>query len=165
MNSSKTNFALTGTPLNPKQKAFVQAYIQTLNATESYKLAGYAITSNESAMTSACRLLSNVKVQVAIKSYFDSEDIKLKMNVKYVLENLKDIIERCNTEEVDSRCLVSAVKALEIVAKYNGMLDQTITVQHINKSESYMVTELLKNDQIKGLIISELEKQGYSVSN
>jgi len=53
--------------LTEKQKRFCDYYIETLNATESYKKAGYKVKTDGAARANASRLLTNAN----IKSYID----------------------------------------------------------------------------------------------
>lgn len=77
--------------LTEKQLAFCEHYVKTLNATESYLKAYGEHLSYNTAMTSASRLLRNVK----IKDYIDSflEDIKTERvaDAEEVLELLSSI--------------------------------------------------------------------------
>lgn len=77
--------------LTEKQLAFCEHYVKTLNATESYLKAYGKHLSYNTAMTSASRLLRNVK----IKDYIDSflEDIKTERvaDAEEVLELLSSI--------------------------------------------------------------------------
>ena len=52
--------------LTAKQEAFVNYYIETGNATEAYKKAGYKVKSENAAAAAAARLLRNVKIKAAI---------------------------------------------------------------------------------------------------
>ena len=60
--------------LTEKQKAFCDYYIETLNATESYKRAYPNVTKQRTAESAGNRLLSNVEVK------------------KYIDDNLKEYI-------------------------------------------------------------------------
>ena len=55
--------------LTEKQKAFCDYYIETLNATESYKKAYPSCKNDNSARTNASRLLTNANV----KTYIDDK--------------------------------------------------------------------------------------------
>ena len=52
--------------LTAKQEAFVNYYIETGNATEAYKRAGYKVKSENAAAAAAARLLRNVKIKAII---------------------------------------------------------------------------------------------------
>lgn len=85
--------------LTEKQKAFCDYYIESLNATESYKKA-YNCKKQATAETNSSRLLSNAKV----KSYVDErlKEIKSKRIAKAeeVLEYLTKVIRNEEEEEV-----------------------------------------------------------------
>ena len=57
--------------LNVKQEAFCLHYAKTGNATESYKKAGYTVTTEGASYASANRLLKNAKVQERLKELAD----------------------------------------------------------------------------------------------
>lgn len=85
--------------LAQKQQAFCDYYIETGNATESYRRAGYTANGN-SAEVNASRLLSNAKV----REYID-ERMKQKENARIisqdrVLEFLSQVVEGEIEEEV-----------------------------------------------------------------
>jgi phage terminase small subunit len=52
--------------LTAKQEAFVNYYIETGNATEAYKKAGYKVKSEKAAGACAARLLGNARIKAAI---------------------------------------------------------------------------------------------------
>ncbi len=54
--------------LTAKQEAFVNYYIETGNATEAYKRAGYKVKSDSSAATCAAKLLRIAKIKAAINA-------------------------------------------------------------------------------------------------
>ncbi|QSO55516.1 terminase small subunit (plasmid) [Alicyclobacillus curvatus] len=85
--------------LTPKQQAFCDYYIETGNATEAYKRAGYQ-AQDHVAEVNASRLLSNAKV----REYID-ERMKQKKNARIisqdrVLEFLSQVVEGEIEEEV-----------------------------------------------------------------
>ena len=62
--------------LTEKQKAFCDYYIETLNATESYKRAYPNVTKQRTAESAGNRLLSNVEV----KKYIDDKLKEIQSN-------------------------------------------------------------------------------------
>ena len=78
--------------LTEKQKAFCDYYIETLNATESYKRAYPNITKQRTAESAGNRLLSNVEV----KNYIDNKLKEMQSNriakAEEVLEYLDSVI-------------------------------------------------------------------------
>ena len=53
--------------LSPKQLKFIDYYLETGNGTQSYKLAGYKVTSDLVARVNATKLLSKTNIQEEIK--------------------------------------------------------------------------------------------------
>lgn len=58
---------MAGTPLTPKQQAFVREYLIDLNATAAYKRAGYKCD-GKAATAASARMLANVSIQAAIQA-------------------------------------------------------------------------------------------------
>ena len=86
--------------LTEKQKAFCDYYIETLNATESYKRAYPNVTKQRTAESAGNRLLSNVEV----KNYIDNKLKEMQSNriakAEEVLEYLTKVIRNEEKEEV-----------------------------------------------------------------
>lgn len=86
--------------LTDKQKAFCDYYIETLNATESYKKAGYKVKNDNTAAVNANRLLRNAK----IKSYIDKRLKEIEndriADAKEVMEYLTAVMRGEAEEEV-----------------------------------------------------------------
>ena len=86
--------------LTEKQKAFCDYYIETLNATESYKRAYPNVTKQRTAESAGNRLLSNVEV----KKYIDDRLEEIQSNriakAEEVLEYLTRVIRNEEKEEV-----------------------------------------------------------------
>ena len=86
--------------LTEKQKAFCDYYIETLNATESYKRAYHNVTKQRTAESAGNRLLSNVEV----KKYIDDKLKEIQSNriakAEEVLEYLTKVIRDEEREEV-----------------------------------------------------------------
>lgn len=121
--------------LNERQSLFVDFYIQSGNATESAKKAGY---SERSAMQLGCELLSNAKIQSAIQSRLAQLESERIAKDKEVLEYMTAVMRGETTEEVVMNigtgkgytraekitAQVSAkdrLKAAEMLAKVKGM--------------------------------------------
>ncbi len=130
--------------LTERQKAFCDYYIETLNATESYKRAGYKVKNDSSAAVNANRLLRNAK----IKSYID-ERLKEIGNeriadAKEVLEYLTSVMrgeiaevryiavynkEGSYVEEREGPPTVKdRNKAAELLAKRYGLLNENMNI-------------------------------------
>ena len=80
--------------LNVKQRMFVAEYLIDLNATAAYKRAGYT-GEGHVAESSASEILRNPEVASAVKEAMDKRSESLGIDAKYVLETIKDTVERC----------------------------------------------------------------------
>ena len=83
--------------LNEKQKAFADYYIESLNATESYKKA-YGVENQSTAESNGSRLLRNAKVKNYIDEVMSSKDESRIASQDEILQILTDIA-RGVTEE------------------------------------------------------------------
>lgn len=122
--------------LTPKQEMFVKEYLIDLNATQAYLRAGYKV-SEKIATVNASRLLANANVARAIEEANQKRADKLELSAEWVLENLKNIAERCQQAEpvmkfdYGERKLVEtgeyqfdskgANTALQLIGKHLGM--------------------------------------------
>lgn len=73
-------------PLNPKQIAFVQAYLVDQNATQAAISAGY---SKKTAHSQGPRLLEHVGIKKAIQEEFDKRAVRVQVTADDVLRELK----------------------------------------------------------------------------
>lgn len=78
--------------LNPKQIRFAKEYLVDLNATQAAIRAGY---SKKTAYSAGGRLLKNVEVQQLIAKGREKVEEKAEISAAYVLNNLKEVAERC----------------------------------------------------------------------
>lgn len=74
--------------LNTRQAAFCLEYLQDLNATASYKRAGYKPRSDNAAAASASKLLRNHKIEAALELLKARRSRKLEITSEAVLEEL-----------------------------------------------------------------------------
>lgn len=79
--------------LNEKQKLFCLEYLKDFNGTRAYKTVYW--WSDESARRQASRLLTKVHIQDFLKSRTDDITWKLWLSVEWVLQNLKEVSDRC----------------------------------------------------------------------
>ena len=84
--------------LNEKQKAFADYYIESLNATESYKKA-YGCSYN-TARTNGARLLTNTNIKKYIDDVMSSKDESRIASQDEILQILTDIARGVTEEEV-----------------------------------------------------------------
>ena len=84
--------------LNEKQKAFADYYIESLNATESYKIA-YDCSYN-TARTNGARLLTNANIKKYIDEVMNAKDESRIASQDEILQILTDIARGITEEEV-----------------------------------------------------------------
>ena len=84
--------------LNDKQKAFADYYIESLNATESYKMA-YDCSYN-TARTNGARLLTNANIKKYIDETMSAKDESRIASQDEILQILTDIARGIAEEEV-----------------------------------------------------------------
>ena len=85
--------------LTEKQKAFSDYYIESLNATESYKRA-YKVENQSTAESNGSRLLRNAKVKKYIDEIMSSKDESRIASQDEILQILTDIARGITEEEV-----------------------------------------------------------------
>ena len=85
--------------LNEKQKAFANYYIESLNATESYKRA-YNVVNQSTAEANGSRLLRNAKVKNYIEEVMSAKDESRIASQDEILQILTDIARGITEEEV-----------------------------------------------------------------
>ena len=86
--------------LTERQKRFVDFYIETANATESYKKSGYKVKNDNSAGASAAALLRNPKIQTAIEARQAEIKSARTADMIEVMEYLTSVLRGELTEEV-----------------------------------------------------------------
>ena len=105
--------------LTERRKKFISAYLETLNASEAARKAGYKGRSN----TIGQRLLTNVDIKGII-----SEELKARMDadresVKARVLTLWNAVSATSTESMRDR-----LKASELLAKYAGLLTERVEI-------------------------------------
>lgn len=82
--------------LTPKQSRFIQEYLIDLNGTQAAIRAGY---SPKTANEQSSRLLANVKISHHVQLAMDKRSENLGIDAEYVLQTIKNTIERCSQAE------------------------------------------------------------------
>lgn len=117
----KTKPTLTPTPkpkaLTPKQELFVQEYLVDLNGAAAYRRAGYSVKSENTATVNASRLLSNAKVQAAVKLAMDERAKRVAVTQDYVIRMLQDEAEFHG----EGSSHAARIRAIELLGKHLGM--------------------------------------------
>ncbi|AVX21608.1 phage terminase small subunit [Carboxydocella sporoproducens DSM 16521] len=126
--------------LTEKQKAFCDYYIETLNATESYKRAGYKVKSEDAANAAASRMLRNVKVRKYIEERMKQKESERIASQDEVLEFLTRVMRGQETEEVvgftesgpvkekKAPSTKDRVKAAELLGKRYALFTEKVNV-------------------------------------
>ncbi len=111
---------MAGKPkLNERRKKFISAYLETLNASEAARQAGYKDRANQAGY----QLLTNTDIQAII-----SQELKTRMDadresVKARVLSLWNAVSATSTESMRDR-----LKASELLAKYAGLLTERLEI-------------------------------------
>jgi phage terminase small subunit len=141
--------AVVHVKLTEKQKRFADYYIETGNATESYKRAGYSASNDNIAGVESHKLLKNPKVF----QYIEERNKQLESDRIASMEEVKRFW--TNTMRNEESDLKDRLKASEYIAKTNAAFieKQQITgemTQTINTDLSKLSVEELK--QIESIL-------------
>ena len=127
--------------LTERQKIFCDYYIETLNATESYKRAGYNVKNDSSAAVNANRLLRNAKIKSYIEERMKQKESERIASQDEVLEFLTRVIRGQEVEEVVgfTKCGIvkenktpstrDRVKAAELLGKRYALFTEKVNVE------------------------------------
>ncbi|MBG9813917.1 terminase [Bacillus endophyticus] len=88
------------TKLTPKQQAFADLYIETANATTSYKNSGYSVKSDKEAAVEGSKLLRNPKVRAYIEERMDQKSAQRVAKQDQILSFLTQVMRGELTEQV-----------------------------------------------------------------
>lgn len=86
--------------LTEKQKRFADYYIESGNATEAYKRAGYSVKTDEAARVNASRLLTNANVRAYINERIAKKDSQRVAKQDEILEFLTKVMRGELTEQI-----------------------------------------------------------------
>ena len=158
--------------LSIKQRMFCDEYLVDLNGTQAALRAGYSASC---ATSQASRMLQLDKVQQYLEAKRRKLEIKTEMSAQYVLQNLKDVAERCmsaqpvvnmagkpvldeNGNPVYRFDSAGANKALELIGKHLGVFNAD---QSGSASSSKVVLEI---QMIREALMQENEASRLSGS-
>lgn len=82
--------------ITAKQQLFIKEYLIDLNGTQAAIRAGY---SSKTANEQASRLLANANIRAEVQKAMDKRSEDLGIDAKYVLQTIKNTIERCKQAE------------------------------------------------------------------
>lgn len=114
--------------LTPRQRAFADYYIETGNAAESYRRAGYKAKGN-ACEVNASRLLSTAKVRAYIDERMEQKDKERIASQDEILEFLTRVMRGELTEQVP----VVLKDTFEIVDKTPSLKDRTKAAELLGK--------------------------------
>ena len=128
--------------LTPKQQAFADYYIQTGNATESYKRAYPSCKKDDTARANASRLLTNANVV----GYVAEKQKELESNRMADMEEVREFwTEAMRNSENNMK---DRLKASELIARTSGAflekIDVNANVTNFNPYQSLSEEELKK---------------------
>ena len=129
--------------LNERQKRFVDYYLQSSNATESAKKAGYSI---KNAMQIGCELLRNPKIQTALNTRLEEMDSERLAETKEILEYLTSVMRGQTEEEV-----------VVNVGVGKGFTEAQKVKAKVGAKERLKAAEMLA--KVKGLFVSKSEME------
>ena len=147
------------TKLTSKQRLFVDEYIKSGNATQSYIKAGYSVKSENVAGVNANRILKNAKV----KSYIDAKMAKIESHkiadAKEVLQYLTRVLRGEEKEEIPDNVNGGTIKrpplikdrtvaAREIMKRYP--LDDPMVAAQLKKLQAEADTAIWKRNELTG---------------
>lgn len=158
--------------LTMKQRMFCDEYLIDMNGTQAAIRAGYSVGC---ATSQASRMLSMPKIHQYLETKRRKLEIKTEMSAQYVLQNLKDVAERCmsaqpvvnmagkpvlddNGNPVYRFDSAGANKALELIGKHLGVFNAD---QSGSASSSKVVLEI---QMIREALMQENEASRLSGS-
>jgi phage terminase small subunit len=126
--------------MTPKQEQFVREYLIDLNATQAAVRAGY---SAKTAEQQGSRLLSNVKVSMAVQAAMDARSERTAITSDYVLDGIRTVTERCASagEEGNPQ---AALKGYELLGRHLKMF--TDKVEHSGRVDLGSALDALDDD-------------------
>ena len=168
--------------LSIKQKMFCDEYLVDLNGTQAALRAGYSIGC---ATSQASRMLAMPKIQQYLETKRRKLEIKTEMSAQYVLQNLKDVAERCmsaqpvvnmagkpvlddNGNPVYRFDSAGANKALELIGKHLGVFNADQSGNAASSKvvlEIQMIREALMQDNEANRLSSGSGSPGKGTSN
>lgn len=134
------------TKLNQRQSAFVDYYIQTDNAAESARRAGY---SPKTAYSTGCELLKSPKIQAAMRERTEALTSKRTADTQEILEYLASVMRG----DVDDEVVVN-------VGIGKGYTQPQKVLAKVTAKDRNKAAEMLA--KVKGLFVTktELDVQG-----
>lgn len=107
--------------LTPRQRLFALEYLKDLNGKQAAIRAGY---SAHSAEVTASKLLRVPKVAAFVKNRAEKVAGKVEIDAAYVLRGLKNVAERCQSEDPEWFDAAGANRALELLGKHLALFTE-----------------------------------------
>ena len=168
--------------LTMKQRMFCDEYLVDMNGTQAAIRAGYSVGC---ATSQASKMLSMPKLQKYLEAKRRKLEIKTEMSAQYVLQNLKDVAERCmsaqpvvnmagkpvlddNGNPVYRFDSAGANKALELIGKHLGVFNADQSGNAASSKvvlEIQMIREALMQDNEANRLSSGSGSPGKGTSN
>ena len=105
--------------LNERRKKFISAYLETLNASEAARQAGYKDRANKAGH----QLVTNSDIKAIISQELQSRMDADRESVKARVLSLWNAVSATSTETMRDR-----LKASELLAKYAGLLTERVEI-------------------------------------
>ncbi|KEO92120.1 hypothetical protein EH31_05485 [Erythrobacter longus] len=136
--------------MTPKQKAFVREYLVDLNATQAAIRAGY---SKRTAHVIGHENLKKPEIAAAIEVAMDQRTKRTEITADYVLEGIKDTIERCRGEG-EAFNPAQALKGFELLGKHLKMFTNKAEVAPVVGTDLASYSE----DEKRNMLADRLRK-------
>lgn len=124
--------------MNEKQEIFIREYLKDFNGTRAYRVA-YDTKDDRVAGTGAWRMLKNVEIQKAIQEQANKTLEEVEIDVAYIVNNIKEVVERCMTRDETGKFDASnSLKGLEMLGKYKSIFSDNLNLKDESKSTSLL---------------------------
>jgi len=134
--------------LSEKQKAFCREYLKDYNATQAYIRAGY--TNSKHSHIYAYKLLQSIYIQQKLQELTAKQAEKAEITVEWIIKELKQMYERCQTTLSAPGAIAGATKQLELLGKHIGMwIDRSELTINIKEVKVMVI-------QIQGVIAKHI---------
>ncbi len=137
------NFVIR-TMLNPRQIQFVQAYLQSGNATEAYKLA-YGITDDNVARANGSRLLTNANVAEAITQFHRKMEKQTGITIEKVVARIARLADRASTDRDKLKALDMLMKHLGGYVTVNDIIER-LTAEQLEELSTKIIKRIQSNE-------------------
>ena len=129
---------MTNRPLTAKQQKYCEEYQIDLNATQAAIRAGYAANSINAFRVIGCTNLMKLNIKEEISRLKGVTSKKIDISVKWVVDNLKIVAERCMVKPYDNP---GANKALQLIGMHVGAFEAD-NAQKAVETREYNIKEL-----------------------